>query len=355
MKKISFIINDLGPGGAQRVCGNLIDKLKDKYKVFLLLCNRYNDVYSKEYDFSSITVIDFDKKKKIEIYKPLTKVLREEKFDLVFTFGPELAMLSTKIIKKYKLGTKVISRCINTLSIEFENASFVRRHIYFPLIKKNYKKTDLIIAQSIGMQEDLVSNIHVPSSKIVVINNPVNEKFTYNPNQARENCMVYAGRLEQQKNVLDLLKAVDDELLKQYKLYIIGDGSLKETLTQYATDKKLNVEFVPFTHNIVEFYQKAKCVVLSSLFEGFPNTLIEAISCGTPVVSYDCPSGPKEIITSDNGLLVEYKNVENLKQKLIECISKDWDYEKVRESSLKYDSKIIIKKYLEVIEEILNN
>ncbi|MDE7100797.1 MAG: glycosyltransferase, partial [Anaeroplasmataceae bacterium] len=324
------------------------------YQIDLLLCNRNNDVYSSEYNFDSIKIINFDKSKRIKVYKPLKETLKKEQYDLIFTFGPELAMLSTKIIKKYKLNTKVISRCINTLSIEFENASFVRRHIYFPLIKKDYKKTDLIIAQSIGMQEDLIQNINIPSDKIVVINNPVNEKFVYNPDIVRENSIVYAGRLEQQKNVSDLLKAVDNETLKKFKLYIIGDGSLKEALLEYSKEKKLHVEFIPFTHDIMGYYQKAKCVVLSSLFEGFPNTLLEAIACGTPVVSYDCPSGPREIINDDNGLLVEYKNVEDLRNKLIECLSKGWDYEAVYLTSRKYDSNVIIKKYLEVIEKMLD-
>jgi glycosyltransferase involved in cell wall biosynthesis len=95
------------------------------------------------------------------------------------------------------------------------------------------------------------------------------------------------------------------------KLIILGDGKLKENWMQLAKDlnQEENVRFLGSVANPFPYYKKALFSVLTSKYEGMPMVLIESLSCGTPVVAYDCDSGPNEIIIdTHNGLLIDNQN-----------------------------------------------
>jgi glycosyltransferase involved in cell wall biosynthesis len=90
-------------------------------------------------------------------------------------------------------------------------------------------------------------------------------------------------------------------------------------------------------------------VVLSSAYEGMPNCLIEAIGCGVPVVSYDCPLGPAEIIVDGvNGYLVEYQNIEALAKGMEQCLVMNRTDEQIKATAAKFDVSHIAEQYLEL-------
>ena len=93
----------------------------------------------------------------------------------------------------------------------------------------------------------------------------------------------------------------------EWDLIILGDGEEKTKLLQLLIDYKINnrVFFPGSVGNVSEWYEKADLFVLSSLVEGFPNVLLEAMSYGLPCVSFDCKTGPRELIKNGiNGILV---------------------------------------------------
>ena len=103
------------------------------------------------------------------------------------------------------------------------------------------------------------------------------------------------------------------------RLKIVGHGSLAEELKEKTID--LDVEnafdFEGFQKNIIPYYLHTKATVLTSLYEGYPNVLIESIAMNTPVVAFNCPGGTNEIVQdSYNGYLVNYKDIDDLKNKL---------------------------------------
>lgn len=143
--------------------------------------------------------------------------------------------------------------------------------------------------------------------------------------------IVAAGRMDKNEHLKQF-----DRLIETYaksnlplwniKLILLGDGSDRSRLEILAKECKVahNVIFKGFQKNPYAYFSKAEFLVLSSKNEGFPTVLNEALACGTPVVSFDCESGPNEIIEHEvNGLLVENQNFEALKAAMERMVTDD--------------------------------
>ena len=112
------------------------------------------------------------------------------------------------------------------------------------------------------------------------------------------------------------------------------------------------VDFEGFQKDVNSYYVYAKATLLTSLYEGFPNCLIESIVLGTPVVSFDCQSGPNEIIKNGiNGYLVKYKDINDLKKQLHSVISHNFNIKKMRLTVEKHHINNIIKNYEGILAE----
>jgi glycosyltransferase involved in cell wall biosynthesis len=127
----------------------------------------------------------------------------------------------------------------------------------------------------------------------------------------RGNIVLSAGRLTPQKG-FDRLLEVWELVVKRkadldWKLHIVGSGALKDELENTVKIKGLegSVILIPATKEIESHYRKARIYCMTSRFEGFPMVLLEAQSFGLPLLSYDCETGPAEIINNNNGLLIK--------------------------------------------------
>lgn len=110
------------------------------------------------------------------------------------------------------------------------------------------------------------------------------------------------------------------------------------------------MKFLGFKKNPIPYYLRAKATILTSLYEGFPNVLIDSIALGTPVISFNCPNGPKEIIIDGvNGFLIENRSEGVFVTKLKEMLQNKLGREKIIESLKKYSSSVIIEKYEQII------
>ena len=196
----------------------------------------------------------------------------------------------------------------------------------------------------------------------MVIYNPVSQSIVEQTNRA--DCastgnknVVFIGRIDPQKNIEHLIRAFGMVVAKRenINLIVVGDGVQKEKIVKLIAELNLEekVQMVGVRRDIERIYEVADLVVLSSVYEGMPNCLIEAIAVGIPVVSYDCPIGPKEIIKDNqNGFLVPYNDMEALAIKIIEALDKKWDVKLIKETAEKFQVEKIAKEYLEIYDKV---
>jgi glycosyltransferase involved in cell wall biosynthesis len=187
------------------------------------------------------------------------------------------------------------------------------REIFRTLVRGLYPRADSLVAVSEGVSDSIRELVDVDSDHLRVIHNPIVSdslqvkafKQVDHPWLAQHKVVLAVGRIHPQKDYPMLLRALARLRTRQsIKLLILGttqDKKYQEELEGIADDLGVSgdVAFLGFVENPYAYMRRASLLALSSSFEGLPTVLIEALACGTPVVSTDCPSGPAEIL--DNG------------------------------------------------------
>jgi glycosyltransferase involved in cell wall biosynthesis len=135
-------------------------------------------------------------------------------------------------------------------------------------------------------------------------------------------------------------------------MIILGEGQEELRLKRLAQALHLeqNVSFLGFQPNPFKFFARSTLFVLPSISEGFGNVLVEAMACGVPVISTDCPVGPREIIQNGyNGILVPPKNPDLLAEAMYGLLSNKNERERLSQNALKnlrqYDVNTIVSRY----------
>lgn len=348
-KKIFLCIGRLCQGGGERVCVNLANELiKKDFDVTIVVFSDDVSFFKDEIN-NKVNLILLNGDKKLALIFKLKKIFKSSGTEysiLSFNYNISFYLSMLKVI----FGVKYNSRSLNTLSLEFKNRNTLKDKLLKKLIVFGLNSSNIIISQSEGMKDDLILS-GVNKNKITTINNPVNNKYTPNNEIKKEKIILYVGRLSEQKGLDYLIKSIP-YVNKEYQLLLIGEGEKRSKLELLVTKLNLSdrVYFLGQKSNIVDYYRKAKLTVLSSHYEGFPNVLIESIASGTPVVSFDCPNGPSEIVVNDiNGFLVNYLDIDDLSSKINHCISYNFANEKLLESINKFKAEYIVEKYIEKV------
>jgi len=228
----------------------------------------------------------------------LAMYLKDARPSQILVFNHELAILLVILKKILRLRFTIFSRNINTLSQKTaDQKSIWHKHIVGTMVKLFYRKVDNFIAQSEGMKKDLLKNYAIDETKISVIPNPLNpriekiaSRLDFNTIE-KEDYLLCAGRLESAKAfhyAIDAFSIVAKHH-PTIRLKIAGQGSLENALKCQAQVLGLagRVDFKGFQNDMVSYYLHARATVLTSLFEGMPNVLIESRS-SRHYLSTDC-------------------------------------------------------------------
>jgi len=291
--------------------------------------------------------------------KRLTKVLKEIRPDFVITtLGRDMDFLPTIKDGSIKIGESHIAKHFTRNFHLMEQRGFPYKQIAYYWRKKQEKAVKQLDALVVLTNHDAESWKTVKQA--VVIPNP--SPFTTKSFSSGQNKQVISvGRLSEQKGYDMLIEAWNIVSCKHpdWKLFIYGDGELKTKLTQSIINLHLekNLFIYNSTPNIEEKYAESSIYVMSSRFEGFGLVLIEAMACGVPCISFDCPHGPSEIIrNNEDGLLIENGNSRKLAEAIIYLIEhKDIRLrmgERARINSRRYAPEQIMSQWVDLFNKL---
>ena len=306
MGKILFYVSSLNRGGAERVLVAVMNYCKEKYEVVLVTDVYAEDEYELPVGVRRICLTDTNHYSSNRYVAMVQRILAIRKVCVAEKAALGVAFMSTSGIR-LETATKFM---------KMKTAIAIRNNPEYDLRQKKRRRqllsamhtTDAVIFQMASQQEYFDEDIR---RKSFVILNPVNERFcNVKPPECRSNKIVTVGRLFDYKNHKLLIQAFADvrENYPDVQLYIYGEGPYRAETERLIQELQLEERvFLPGAEtDVAERIKDARIFVLPSDTEGMPNTLIEAMILGLPVISTDCPcGGPRTLIEhGNNGLLV---------------------------------------------------
>lgn len=352
VNSIAIFTGGLGGGGAEKVCVTVANGLSDVgWLVNLIVLDSRNSKYRELVD-ESVNLVFLNVRTRYSFLR-IVSYLKNNPTKLALSFSHELTVLL--VFARYLIGYdfKIVSRNINNLQLSFKNSSSLwSRFVVRSLVRYFYAKSDFVINQCKDMEEGLLKWLPELKGKTSFIYNPVNESMLHNHDDLKfdEDFILCVGRLEKQKAFHYAIQAFSmiHEQHPKIRLYIIGDGSLRDNLIKLTVNLGIQdkVRFFSFTPDIGAYYKHAKLTLLTSLYEGFPNVLVESITVGTPVIAFDCATGPSEIIVENvNGYLVKQGDVSSLCDKIITCLIDVLPRENIVSTSKQFSVRCVIDQY----------
>lgn len=230
------------------------------------------------------------------------------------------------------------------------------------------KYADGVVTISPGLFEAVKESIDIDQKRLAMIPNPAYNKHEMlaRPEEARHRPnnynwhLITIGRLSKEKRQADLIHAIKilvNEYNTDVSLTILGDGSLLSELKQLSQNLKIDdrIFFQGFVSEPLNYLASADLFVLSSEHEAFGYVLVEALAMGVPIVSTDCPYGPRYILEDGKyGILVEVKNPQSLAEGILKGLQKPIDKDTLQSRAKHFESQRIAKKYYSFFKHIVN-
>lgn len=319
MKNICFLIGNLDhSGGTERVTTLISNQLaKIGYKVYILSLTEGNKPF---FELENSIQIGSLYPKKISMKNnflgvvwKIRKYIKQNQIDTLIVVDSISCIFTIPAL----YGLKINHICWEHFNFNV-NLGVKFRDLGRKLAAKYCNYVVTLTKRDKELWENGLKNI---KAKIVPIANPTPYENIKHTPSLESKTILAVGRLTYQKG-FDLLISAWAEVCKtnyDWKLQIIGSGEDEEALKLQAESLKIEhrVEFIPATKNIEYYYRNASIYCMSSRFEGFGMVILEALSFGIPVISFDCDAGPSDmIINHKNGYLIENGNIYKLAEKL---------------------------------------
>jgi len=357
-KKIIFFCPSIEEGGVEKNLILTANELVGKYQISIITANKNKKKkFKNKINFICPNLFNFSNN------------LRLIKSIICLFYG--LILLSKKsIIISYEsnLFAIILAKLLNCKIIVRSNAhpkGYINTKYKLLVFKIFFQLSNAVIVNSNEFKKSIDKALKIRSkviynsldNKLYSINSKNKNRFLQNNNCYK---LIAIGRLVEQKDYITMLKAI--KLINnkiKFKLTILGKGKLKNELVKFCRDNELkdNIKFLGYKKNIFPYLKNSDCLILSSLYEGLPNVILEAISLKKLVISSDCPSGPSEILLKGKaGYLFKPKNYKELASKIyFSYKNKKISERKIELASKtleKYDIKKNTKEFIKVIESI---
>ena len=357
--RIAVHLVSLDGGGAERVCVDLINRfVAEGVGVDLVLWRREGPYLSAVPE--AVRLISLGAGGFYRRFRSLVAYLRDDSPQTLFC-----GMSLTNFVGVWaKLaagsGTRVVLHETSTIT-QYWDAPRLYVRLMCLTGPWTYRAADHVVAVSQGVAADLRKYFRVPVEKLSVIHNPISvakvrHAATLPPTHpwfgTDVPVVTGAGRLVPAKDFATLITAFASvRKQRRARLVIFGEGPERNSLINLASRLGVasDVDFPGFSETLLQNFAHASVFVLSSIREGFPNVLLEALACGAPVVATDCHSGPREILGDQADNLVPVADPEAMAAAILPQI----DAGKINKPGSfrveDYDIDIVARKYLDIL------
>jgi glycosyltransferase involved in cell wall biosynthesis len=356
---IALFLPDLSGGGAEKVMANLAEGFARRGLRVDMVLVRAEGVYLSHIS-PGIRLIDLHARSAYTAFPGLIAYLRREKPDALLSTLDLTNLIATLSGRLARSPRRLVIRIANTVSIQ--HRSPVKKRLERLALSLIYPWADEIVAVSDSAAADFSRYTGMPEERIRTIPNPVISPHLmekagqplghpwFSPGEIP--VVLGVGRLTQQKDFGTLLRAFARLCAtRPARLVILGEGEDRSHLERLVIELGLvdDVELPGFIENPYAYLRSAAVFVLSSIWEGLPNSLIEALACGCPVVSTNCPSGPAEILGGGNyGHLVSPGDPESMAEAIGKVLNGD-KRQPPRSWLAKYEIETVLDEYLAVL------
>ena len=318
---------------------------------------------------SEVRIINFNKGRILASLPSLVHYLNKDNPYVILSAMTHTNIVALLAAKIARAKTKVVVSQRNAMNQANHRFSQLRRPFMNFLIKVCYPWSHAITTVSNGVSNDLIKLLPKEKDKIFTIYNPVLTPDIYekmeevvdhpwiNSWEKDTKIILAAGRLNVQKDFETLIRSV--ALVRKQvnvKLIILGKGELQFELEKLIQSLGLinAVDLYGFVDNPFKFMKKADLFVLSSKWEGLPGVLIQAMACGTPVISTDCPHGPSEILEHGKwGSLVPIGDIQTMTNAIVKALQKN-EHPNVFERANEFSEDKAVNEYLKVMDVLPN-
>ena len=358
--KLSILLPDLRGGGAERVNLDLSREfVRQGHQVEFLLM-RAEGVFLQEAK-SLCSVIDLNCARARNLPFVLARHLRQNCPDALLAGMWPLTVIAPMVRLMGYRGRIVVSEH-NTLSVQYRDWGRVQNAALRASTALGYRLAHARVGVSDGVVDDIAGLSGLARRRFESVHNPVPPRS--DPTAAALNAaaalwaappgarILTVGSIKPQKNHPLLLRAFAAMNRPDARLMFIGTGAGERALRTLAEDLEIahQVVFAGFHPDPTPFYLSADLFVLSSDYEGFGNVIVEALACGTPVVSTDCPSGPAEILENGKfGHLVPVRDPQALADAMLEALAAPHDPALLKQRASDFVPAIAAKRYLELL------
>jgi glycosyltransferase involved in cell wall biosynthesis len=323
-RRLAVFAPSMAGGGAERGALKLAEGLAHRgYDVDLVLAAAEGPRLAEIP--AEVRVVDLGARRVLSSLPGLMRYLRREKPDALASVLDHANVIALWARKLGRYSGRVVVIEQNTLSEAARNGKSRRDRMMPWMVTRFYPWADYVVGVSAGVIEDLAQLTDLRPEKVRVIFNPIVTADIAEKARAPVDhswfsdgsaVFVAAGRLRPQKDFPTLLHAFSKvRARRSARLIILGEGPERGELEALVRQLDIagDVSLPGATSNPYAYMARATAFVLSSRWEGLPTVLIEALSCGVPVIATDCPSGPREILADGRyGELVPVGDVDEL-------------------------------------------
>ncbi len=361
--KITLFLPSIGCGGAERVTVNLAEGIVELgFEVDLVFVTSDDPPLLTDIP-AGVNLIDLEAGRVANSLPGLIRYLRQERPAALLSALEHTNVIALVAAKLARVDTRVVVSVHTTLSRAIKDSTLLRARIFPMLMRWSYPWANKVVAVSEAAREDLLKTVGLEPDSVQVILNPVVTPTLFEKAKmplshpwfapGEPPVILGVGRMVTAKNFQLLLRAfarVRKE--RPVRLILLGNGELFSTLKQQAQELNIadDVEMPGFAENPYAYMSRAQVFVLSSIFEGLPTVVIEALALGTPVVSTDCPSGPAEILEGGRyGTLVPVDDEEALATGILQQLQHPTEPSEMVKSWQPYELTRIAKEYLSLL------